>query len=132
MLHLGLASCIGGSACAVESCCARVDEVDDTASCTACELLAGHALHSFLHGGDTGGTADQDNLVDVGGLQTRVGQRLVRQGCDGLHVLAGGDLRHDAAVQRVHIRLGQNGVGQHLPSVPHHGHRRLVAGGFKG
>ena len=69
--------------------------------------------------------------VDVRLRQPRVGERLVRQGGDGLHVLAGGHLRHHAAVQRVHICLGQYGVGQHLPSVPYYRHRRLVAGGLK-
>ena len=28
-------------------------------------LLAGHALHQLLHGGHTGGAADQDDLVDI-------------------------------------------------------------------
>ena len=45
-------------------------------------LLAGDPLHGFLHGGDTGGTAHQDNLVDVLGGKARVLQSL-GQGRDG-------------------------------------------------
>ena len=69
--------------------------------------------------------------IDVLFGQSGVGQRLVRQGSDGLYVLAGGDLRHHAAIEGVHIRLGQYGVGQQRPPVPDHGHRCLVAGGLE-
>ena len=34
-------------------------------------LLAGDALHGFLHGGDTGGAAHEDDLVDVLGGERR-------------------------------------------------------------
>ena len=37
-----------------------------------------------------------------------------------------------AAVQGVEVRLRGNGIGQHPPSVLHHCHGGLVAGGFKG
>ena len=43
-------------------------------------LLAGHALHQLLHGGHTGGAADQDDLVDIALGHTCVVQRLL----DGL------------------------------------------------
>ena len=88
--------------------------------------------HPHQHRADETGRVRHRHSIDVLFRQARVRQRLVRQGGDSLHMLAGGDLRHHAAVQGVHIRLGQNRVGQHLPSIPHHGHRRLVAGGFKG
>ena len=44
---------------------------------------------------------------------------------------ARGDFRHNAAVDRVEVRLGKNLIGQDLPSVLDHGHGRLIAGGFK-
>ena len=43
-------------------------------------VLAGHLLHQLLHGGHTGGAADQDDLVDLTGLQPGVGKRAL----DGL------------------------------------------------
>ena len=70
--------------------------------------------------------------VDVLPGQARIPQSLIRQTGNGLHMLAGGDLRHHAAVQGVHVRLGQDGVRQHRPPVPHHRRGSLVAGGFKG
>ena len=50
--------------------------------------------------------------VNIPLCQSRVAQRLIRQSGDGLYMLAGRDLRHHAAVQGVHVRLGENGVGQ--------------------
>ncbi|MPM22621.1 hypothetical protein SDC9_69078 [bioreactor metagenome] len=49
--------------------------------------------------------------VDVILSAGRVLQRPLRQGRYGLHMLPGGDLRHHAAVQRVHVRLRGDGVG---------------------
>ena len=83
------------------------------------------------HRADQPRRVGDSHSVDVLLRQPCVGECLVRQGSDGLHMLAGGDLRHHAAVQGVHVRLRQYGVGQHLPSVPHHRHSRFVAGGFK-
>ena len=50
--------------------------------------------------------------VNIPLCQSRVAQRLIRQSGDGLYMLAGRDLRHHAAVQGMHVRLGENGVGQ--------------------
>src|SRR5262249_43294590 len=45
-------------------------------------LAAGQPPHLVLHGGDPGGAADQDHLVDVGDRQLRVGDGLLhRAGC---------------------------------------------------
>ena len=60
-----------------------------------------------------------------------LGQSLLRQGGDDLHVLAGGDLRHHAAVKGVHIRLGGNHIREHSAAVLHHRHGSLVTGGLK-
>ena len=57
---------------------------------------------------------------------------LFRQGGDGLHVLAGGDFRHNTAVERMEVRLGRDGVRQHSASVLHHRHGGLIARAFKG
>jgi hypothetical protein len=80
---------------------------------------------------EAGGVGDRHG-VDVRPGQPRPGQGLVGQAGDGLHVLAGGDLRHHAAVDGVHIRLGGNHIGQHGAAVPHHRRRSLVTRGFKG
>ena len=48
-----------------------------------------------------------------------------------LHMGAGGDLRHHAAVQGVQVDLRIHRVGQDLPPVLHHGRRRLVAGSLQ-
>ena len=69
--------------------------------------------------------------VDVPLRHARVRERLVRQRGNGLDVLARGDLRHHAAVERVHIRLRRDGVREHAPPVLDDRHRGLVAGGFK-
>ena len=70
--------------------------------------------------------------VDILAGAARLPESLLRQGGDGLHVLAGGDLRHHAAVEGVEVRLGGDGVGEDGAAILHHGHGRLVAGGFKG
>ena len=84
------------------------------------------------HGPDEArGIGDGDGVdVVLGAVGLRQGP--LRQGRDDLHMLAGGDLRHHAAVEGVHLRLRGDGVGQDLPSVLHHGGGGLVAGGFKG
>ena len=86
---------------------------------------------TYQHRADESRRVGDGHGVDVLFGQSGVRQRLVRQGGNGLHVLAGGDLRHHTAVEGVHIRLGQYGVGQQRPPVPDHSHRRLVAGGLE-
>ena len=95
----------------------------------------GHGLGEadpHQHGADETGGIGDGHGVHVALGEPGIGQRLIRQTGNGLHVLAGGDLRHYAAVESVHIRLREDGVGEDRASVPHHGHGGLVAGGFKG
>ena len=47
-------------------------------------------------------------------------------------MLPRGDLRHHPAVDGVHVRLGQDGVAEDMPSIPDYRDGGLVAGGFKG
>ena len=89
-------------------------------------------VHPHQQCADEPGAVGHRHRVDLGLAEPRVRQGLVRQSGNGLHVLAGGDLRHHAAVDGVHVRLGQDGVAEDLPSVPDHRRRRLVAGGFNG
>ncbi len=70
--------------------------------------------------------------ADVRPPAARLLQRLLRQRGNDLHMLPGGDLRHHAAVEGVHIRLGGDDVGEDLPPVLHHRRGGLVAGGLKG
>ena len=70
--------------------------------------------------------------VQVGQADARLLYRLLRHQRHLFDVLAGGDLRHHAAVKGVHIRLGIDHVGQDLPAVPGDGAGRLVTGAFDG
>ena len=70
--------------------------------------------------------------VDVRPAEVRPVQGLVGQGVDGLDVLPGGDLRHDAAIFPVERHLGGDAVRKDLPPVPHHCDGGLIAGGLHG
>ena len=70
--------------------------------------------------------------VDVLPGQVRLVKRRIRQGVDGLDVLARGKLGHDAAVEPVQGDLRRDAVGQDGSSVLHDGDGSLVAGGFHG
>ena len=83
------------------------------------------------HRADQARRVGDRHRVDVPLRHARVRERLVRQRGNGLDVLARGDLRHHAAVERVHIRLRRDGVREHAPPVLDDRHRGLVAGGFK-
>ena len=48
-------------------------------------FLAGDALYGFLYGGNSGGTAHQQHLADVAGLQTGVGHGLTHGSHGGFH-----------------------------------------------
>ena len=84
------------------------------------------------HRADQAGGIGHRYGVNIGAGAAGADQGLFRQGGDGLHMLAGGNLRNHAAVQGMEIHLGGDGVGQHMPSVLHHRNGGLVAGGFKG
>ena len=95
----------------------------------------GHRLskvHAHQQGANEAGGIGYRHGVDVAPGDPRLSEGLVGQPGDGLDVFAGGNLRHHAAVNGVHIRLGGNGVGQDGAAVPHHRHGSLVAGGFNG
>ena len=68
--------------------------------------------------------------IDILSGQPRLHQRLVCQGVDGFHVLAGCNFRHNAAVNAVQLHLRCDAICQHLPSVPDDGNSGFVAGGF--
>ena len=59
-------------------------------------------------------------------------QDLPGQTAHCLHMFAGGDLGHHAAVDSVHLDLRGHTVGQHGPAVPHHRSGGLVTGGLNG
>ena len=93
----------------------------------------GHGLGEadpHQHGADEAGGIGDGHGVHVALGEPGIGQRLIRQTGNGLHVLAGGDLRHHAAVQRLFLHAGGDDVAQQLPSVLHKGCGGLVAGGF--
>ena len=68
--------------------------------------------------------------VHVVPIRPRLLQSLVDDGPYRDHVLTGGQFRHYAAVGSMYGYLGGDDVGQQLPAVFHHRHRRLVAGCF--
>ena len=88
-------------------------------------------VHPHQQGSDEPRPIGHRHRVDVGPGHPRLRQGPVRQGGNGLHMLAGGDLRHHAAVDGVHVRLGGDGVAEDLPPVPDHRGGGLVAGRFK-
>ena len=108
------------------------------------DVMDGHQRQAQRHGRTLGEVhAHKDSADEAGGVgdgdgvqlllgDSSVGQGLVSQGGDGLHVLAGGDLRHHAAVNGVHLDLGGHAVGQNGAAVLHHGDSSFVAGGFNG
>ena len=59
-------------------------------------------------------------------------QGLVSKAGDGLHMLAGGDFGHHAAVDGVHVGGGGDDGGQDGAAILHHRGGGLVAGGFEG
>ena len=69
--------------------------------------------------------------VNVLFRHTGLAQCLIGQTGNGLHMLTGRDLRHHAAVERVHIRLGKDGVAEHRASVTDDSYRGFIARGFK-
>ena len=80
---------------------------------------------------EAGGVGDGDGVQVTFG-QPGVEDGLVRQPGNCLHMLPGGDLRHHAAVDGVHLDLGGHAAGQHRPPVPDHGGGGVVAGGLNG
>ena len=93
----------------------------------------GHRLgkaHPHQHRADEAGGVGHGYGVDVLPGQPGFHQSLVSQLADDLNVLAGGDLRHHAAVNFMHLHGGGDAVGQNGPPVLHQRHRRLIAGGF--
>ena len=87
-------------------------------------------VHAHQYRTDEAGGKGHGHGVDVIPCDACRGKRLVGQGVDGLHVLAGGNLRYHAAVEPVERHLRGNAVGEYLPPVLHHRHGGLVAGGF--
>ena len=88
-------------------------------------------VHADEHRADEARGVGHGDGVNVLPRYPRRADRLLGEDGDGLDMAAGGDLRHDAAVDGVQIRLGKNLVGQDVPTVFHDGDRGLVAGGFK-
>ncbi len=108
------------------------------------DVVDGDQRHSQPEGGGLGeGHPHQQGPDQAGGVSDRYGvnvrlgnarlpEGLVRQAGDGLHMLAGGNFRHHAAINGVHVRRGGDDGGQHRPAVLNDGGGSLIAGGFKG
>ena len=54
------------------------------------------------------------------------------QQTNGLEMFSGCDLRHNAAIDRMHFDLGNDRIRQHFPAVTNDSHRRLITGGLYG
>ncbi len=87
-------------------------------------------VDAHQHGTDQAGRKGYGHGIHVVDGLARVQQGLFHGGADELAVAAAGDLRHDAAVQRLFLHAGGDDVAQQLPSVLHKGCGGLVAGGF--
>jgi len=77
---------------------------------------------------DEAGTARDGDSLNIVEADARLFERLQDDGHDGLDVLAGGDLRHDAAEAAVRPNLRSDDVGQQFPSVADDGGGRFIAG----
>ena len=87
-------------------------------------------VHPHQNGPDEAGRKGHGHGIHVVDGLARIQQGLFHGGADELAVAAAGDLRHDAAVQRLFLYAGGDDVAQQLPSVLHKGCGGLVAGGF--
>ena len=70
------------------------------------------------------------NGIQIGLFNACFPDGLVCQAGNCLDVLSGGDLRHDAAIDGVHIDLAQHAGGEDLPSIPGNRHGSLITGAF--
>ena len=89
-------------------------------------------VHPHQHRPDEPRGVGNRNGIQLSLGQARLGYRLFRQSGNRLHMLPGGDLRHHAPIDGVHLDLRCNTVGQHRPSVPDHRGSGLVTGGLDG
>ena len=100
------------------------------------ERLARRVRQRLRRGDADEQRAHQARAVGYGdGVHVRKGhvclfEALVHDRVHALHMLAGGDLRHHAAVHRVQRNLRGDDRGDDLPAVADDRRRRLVAAGF--
>ena len=87
-------------------------------------------VHAHEHGPDEAGRKGDGHGVHVVDGLAGIQQGLFHGGADELAVAAAGDLRHDAAVQRLFFYAGGDDVAQQVPAILHQGCGGLVAGGF--
>ena len=95
----------------------------------------GHRLgkgHPHQQSPDEAGGVGHGHGVNLRLVHPSLAQSLVGQAGNGLHMLAGGNLWHHAAVNGVHVRRGGNHRGQDGAAILHHSGGGLVTGGFKG
>ena len=89
-------------------------------------------VHAHQQRADETGRAGDSDGVNVSACETGFVQRAIRQLRDDLHMGAGGNLRHDAAVNRMQSGLRKDLIGENLAAVAHQGNGCLITGGFYG
>ena len=92
----------------------------------------GSAQKNYTHKqcADESGRASNSHRINILSTHARFRQRTISELRDDLHVGAGGNLRHNAAINRVQRRLRKNLVRQDLPSVAHECNCGFVTGGL--
>ncbi len=87
-------------------------------------------INAHQHSANQAGGIADGNSVQLPAGDAGLRQRPVGKLADDLHMAAGGDFRHDTAVNGVEVGLGEDLVGEYLPTVPGDRHRSFVTGGF--
>ena len=90
---------------------------------------AGDARADQQRAGEAG-TLRVGDAVEVGEPGPRLGQHPLRERHDAPHVIARGELGHDAAVDAVHRHLRVQRMREQPAGRVVHGHAGFVAGGF--
>ena len=87
-------------------------------------------IHAYQHRADEAGRIGHGHRVDISAGQPRSLQSFLRKAVDGLHMLAGGDLRHHAAVDPVQLHLGSNTIAKHFSSITDDGYGSFITRRF--
>ena len=88
-------------------------------------------VHPHQHRADESGGIGHGHGIDLLPADARRFNGLLGQDGDGLHMAAGGDLRHNAAVDGMELSLGKDLIGQNPSAVLHNGNGGFITGGFK-
>ena len=88
-------------------------------------------VNPHQHRADEAGGIGHGHGVDLLPADARRFNGLLGQDGDGLHMAAGGDLRHYTAIDGMELGLGKDLVSEDFSAVLHDGDSGFITGGFK-